>query len=304
VSSLAVAIGVLYLGTMSQAELTMKTLLLPSGRAMPVLGQGTWNMGENPDARQREVGALQLGLDLGMTLIDTAEMYADGGAEEVVAAAIAGRREQVFLVSKVYPHNAGRRGVQEACERSLRRLGTDCLDLYLLHWRGSVPLEETLDGFAALQRAGKIRDYGVSNFDRDDMLEASRLAGGVGIGANQVLYNLARRGIEFELLPWCRERHLPVMAYSPLESSPAEQAGLLRNKRLATIAERHDASPAQVALAWLLHQPGVVAIPKAAQARHVRENRAALDVALTAQDLAELDQAFPPPRRRVPLDMR
>jgi diketogulonate reductase-like aldo/keto reductase len=301
---LAAASAVLYLGFTSQAELTMKTLLLPSGRAMPVLGQGTWNMGENPDARQREIGALQLGVELGVGMIDTAEMYADGGAEEVVAAAIAGRREQVFLVSKVYPHNAGRRGVQDACERSLRRLRTDCLDLYLLHWRGSVPLDETLEGFEALQRAGKIRDYGVSNFDRDDMLEASRFAGGVRVGANQVLYNLARRGIEFELLPWCRERHVPVMAYSPLESSPAEQAGMLRNKRLLAIAERHDASAAQVALAWLLHQGGVAVIPKAAQARHVRENRAALDIALTPQDLAELDQAFPPPRRRVPLDMR
>jgi diketogulonate reductase-like aldo/keto reductase len=289
---------------MSTTELTMKTLLLPSGRALPVLGQGTWNMGENPEARARETAALQLGLDLGMTLIDTAEMYGEGGAEEVVAAAIAGRRDEVFLVSKVYPHNAGRRGLQEACERSLRRLGTDCLDLYLLHWRGSVPLDETLEGFEALQRAGKIRDFGVSNFDRDDMLEATRQAGGVHIAANQVLYNLARRGIEFELLPWCRERHVPVMAYSPLESSPAEQAGMLRNKRLQAVAQRHEASPAQIALAWLLHQPGVSVIPKAAQEQHVRANRAALDIALSAQDLLELDQAFPPPRRRVPLDMR
>jgi diketogulonate reductase-like aldo/keto reductase len=261
-------------------------------------------MGEHPDSRQREIAALQLGLDLGMGLIDTAEMYGEGGAEEVVAAAIAGRRDEVFLVSKVYPHNAGRRGVQDACERSLRRLGTDCLDLYLLHWRGSVPLDETLEGFEALQRAGKIRDFGVSNFDRDDMLEASRLSGGVGIAANQVLYNLARRGIEFELLPWCRERHIPVMAYSPLESSPAEQAGMLRNRRLQAVAQRHEATPAQIALAWLLHQSGVSVIPKAVQAQHVRENRAALDIVLTAQDLQELDQAFPPPRRRVPLDMR
>jgi diketogulonate reductase-like aldo/keto reductase len=298
------ACTVLYLGFMSRTEQTMKTLLLPSGRTMPVLGQGTWNMGEDPDAREREIAALQLGLDLGVGMIDTAEMYADGGAEEVVAAAIAGRRDQVFLASKVYPHNAGRRGIQEACERSLRRLRTDRLDLYLLHWRGSVPLDETLEGFEALLRAGKIRDYGVSNFDRDDMLEASRFSGGVGIAANQVLYNLARRGIEFELLPWCRERRVPVMAYSPLESSPAEQAGMLRNKRLLAIAERREASAAQVALAWLLHQDGVAVIPKAAQARHVRENRAALDIVLTAQDLAELDQAFPPPRRRVPLDMR
>jgi diketogulonate reductase-like aldo/keto reductase len=231
-------------------------------------------------------------------------MYGEGGAEEVVAAAMAGRRDQVFLVSKVYPQNAGRRGVQDACEASLRRLRTDCIDLYLLHWRGSVPLAETLEGFQALQRDGKIHDYGVSNFDRDDMQEAMRMGDGTGIAVNQVLYNLARRGIEFELLPWCRARRMPVMAYSPLESTPAEQAGMLRNRRLQAIAQRHQASSAQIALAWLLSQEGVAAIPKAVQEPHVRENRAALDIVLTADDLAELDQAFPPPRRRVPLDMR
>jgi diketogulonate reductase-like aldo/keto reductase len=282
----------------------MKMLTLPSGRAMPALGQGTWNMGENPSARGREVAALRLGLDLGMTLIDTAEMYGEGGAEEVVGEAIAGRRDEVFLVSKVYPHNADRRGVQAACERSLRRLGVDCLDLYLLHWRGRVPLAETLDAFARLVDAGKIRDYGVSNFDLDDMEEASALAGGAAVAANQVLYNLAQRGIEWDVLPWCRERGIPVMAYSPLESTFGEQAALLANPQLRAVAGRHGATPAQVAVAWLLRQDGVAVIPKAVQPDHVRANRAALDLALTAQDLADLDAGFPPPRKRRPLAMR
>jgi diketogulonate reductase-like aldo/keto reductase len=282
----------------------MKTLLLPSGRAMPALGQGTWNMGEDPSARGREVAALRLGLDLGMTLVDTAEMYGEGGAEEVVGEAIAGRRDEVFLVSKVYPHNADRRGVQAACERSLRRLGTDRLDLYLLHWRGRVPLDETLEAFARLVDAGKIRDYGVSNFDVDDMQEAAALPEGAAVATNQVLYNLAQRGIEWDVLPWCRGRGMPVMAYSPLESTPGEQAGLLGNARLRAVAERHGATPAQVAVAWLLHQDGVAVIPKAVQPDHVRANRAALDLVLSAQDLADLDAGFPPPRGRRPLAMR
>jgi diketogulonate reductase-like aldo/keto reductase len=282
----------------------MKTLLLPSGRAMPALGQGTWNMGADPSARGREVAALRLGLDLGMTLVDTAEMYGEGGAEEVVGEAIAGRRDEVFLVSKVYPHNADRRGVQAACERSLRRLGTDRLDLYLLHWRGRVPLDETLEAFARLVDAGKIRDYGVSNFDVDDMQEAAALPEGAAVATNQVLYNLAQRGIEWDVLPWCRGRGMPVMAYSPLESTPGEQAGLLGNARLRAVAERHGATPAQVAVAWLLHQDGVAVIPKAVQPDHVRANRAALDLVLSAQDLADLDTGFPPPRGRRPLAMR
>lgn len=282
----------------------MKTLLLPSGRPIPALGQGTWNMGEDPTQRQREVRALQLGLDLGVALIDTAEMYADGGSEEVVGAAIAGRRDDVFLVSKVYPHNADRRGVQAACERSLRRLGTDRLDLYLLHWRGAVPLHETLEAFEALRRAGKIRDFGVSNFDTDDMREAAGLPGGAAVAANQVLYNLRRRAAEWDLLPWCRQRGVPLMAYSPLESEPGDQRRLLGAPALRAVAARHGASPAQVALAWLLCQDGVIAIPKAVDPLHVRENRAALDLVLTAPDLAELDQAFAPPRRAAPLEMR
>jgi diketogulonate reductase-like aldo/keto reductase len=282
----------------------MNSLLLPSGSRIPVLGQGTWNMGEDPSARAGEVAALRLGLDLGMALIDTAEMYGEGGAEEVVGEAIAGRRDEVFLVSKVYPHNADRHGVQAACERSLRRMKLERIDLYLLHWRGNVPLAETLEAFVRLREQGKVRDFGVSNFDLDDMLEAAALPGGELVATDQVLYNLAQRGIEWELLPWCRERRIPLMAYSPLESSPDSQAGLLGNPQLAAVARRHGATPAQVALAWLLRQDGVVVIPKAVKPQHVRENRAALDLALTAEDLAQLDAGFPAPGRRRPLAMR
>lgn len=282
----------------------MKYLAMPSGRTVPVLGQGTWTMGEQAARRQREVAALQLGIDLGMTLIDTAEMYGEGGAEEVVGAAIAGRREQVFVVSKVYPHNADRRGVQAACERSLRRLGTDRIDLYLLHWRGSVPLAETLEAFERLKAGGKILEFGVSNFDQADMQEALALPGGDAIASNQVLYNLMRRGIEWDLLPWARRHAMPVMAYSPLESSASERALLLGKPALHAVAARHGCQPAQVALAWLLAQTGVVAIPKAADPVHVRQNRAALELRLDAQDMAELDRAFPPPRRGTALETR
>jgi diketogulonate reductase-like aldo/keto reductase len=273
---------------------------------IPILGQGTWNMGEDPSARGAEVAALRLGMELGMTLIDTAEMYGEGGAEKVVGEAIAGRRDEVYLVSKVYPHNASSAGVHAACERSLRRLGTDHLDLYLLHWRGSVPLAETLEAFERLRIEGKIRDYGVSNFDTDDMEEAAALPAGGGVASNQVLYNLVKRGIEWDLLPWCRARGIPVMAYSPLESTPAGQRSLLARPELGEVARRHGVTPAQVALAWLLRQEGVVTIPKAVQPAHVRANRAALDLAplLTIEDMALLDAGFPPPGRRRPLAMR
>ena len=283
----------------------MRTVRLPSGRSMPALGQGTWNMGESRSARGAEVAALQLGLDLGLNLIDTAEMYGDGGAEEVVGAAIAGgRRDAVFLVSKVYPHNATAAGVRLACERSLRRLGTDRLDLYLLHWRGNVPLAETLDGLLALQRDGKIMEFGVSNFDRDDMLEAAGLPGGDAIATNQVLYNLVKRGVEWDLLPWMHQRHMPLMAYSPLESNPADSSSLLRNKVLTELAARHGVTPAQLAVAWLLHQKNVVVIPKAVQPEHVEQNRAAMTIVLADADLRALDAAFPPPQRATALAMR
>jgi diketogulonate reductase-like aldo/keto reductase len=282
----------------------MKTVSWPSGRAVPALGQGTWNMGEDASQAKREIAALQLGLDLGMTLIDTAEMYGEGGAEKVVGQAIAGRRDEVYLVSKVYPHNADRQGAQAACERSLKRLNVECIDLYLLHWPGSVPLDETLDVFQRLQKAGKIRDYGLSNFDTEGMQEAFDLPGGAAVATDQVLYNLGRRGIEWDLLPWCRQHKMPLMAYSPLESTGKEQAALLGNPALKALADAHDATPAQIALAWVLHQEGVIAIPKASDPAHVRGNRAAADIVLSAHDLAALDRAFPPPRAARPLLMR
>jgi len=281
----------------------MRTVRLPSGSNIPVLGQGTWGMGEDHTKRQAEVAALRLGLDVGMALIDTAEMYGEGGAEEVIAEAIAGRRPDVFLVSKVYPHNATRTGAVEACERSLRRLKTEYLDLYLLHWRGAAPLTETFDAFRSLKRAGKIRDYGVSNFDHDDMAESSNIPGGDEIVTDQVLYNLARRGIEWDLLPWCRERAISIMAYSPIDRSRSTRGGMLGNPHMKSIASRHGATPAQVALAWLLQQENVIVIPKAGQEPHVRENRAALDLRLTDEDLADLDHAFPPPRKKTALEM-
>lgn len=270
---------------------------------MPVLGQGTWRMAEYPSRRKSEIAALRLGLDLGMTLIDTAEMYGEGAAEELVGEAIADRRAEVFLVTKVYPHNATRRGAVEACARSLRRLQTHYIDLYLLHWRGEVPLSETLKGFQLLREEGKIRDYGVSNFDVADMEEAFALPGGDEIATNQVLYNLEHRGIEWDLIPWCRERRIPIMAYSPVGHKPTDQKRMFGNTTLKSIASRHDATPAQVALAWLLLQPDVVAIPKASRPEHIKQNRAALDIELTDQDIAELDQAFPPPDRKIPLEM-
>jgi diketogulonate reductase-like aldo/keto reductase len=282
----------------------MNTVLLPSGRHVAALGQGTWNIGEDPAQRSAEVSALQLGIDLGMTLIDTAEMYADGGAEQVVGEAIIGRRDEVFIVSKVYPHNADRQGMQAACERSLRRLRLERIDLYLLHWRGDVPLEDTLDGFLRLRDAGKIGAFGVSNFDLDDLLEARALPGGDAIECNQVLYNLIKRAIEWDLLPWCRQHALPLMAYSPLESAGPERARFLANPALQSVAARHACSAAQVALAWVLRGDGVIAIPKAATLAHVRENRAALDIVLSPHDLAELDRAFAPPARKHVLAMR
>jgi diketogulonate reductase-like aldo/keto reductase len=255
-------------------------------------------MGEQRSRRGEEIASLRLGLDLGMTLIDTAEMYGDGGAEEVVGEAIVGRRAEVFLVSKVLPGHATARGTVAACHASLKRLRVEQLDLYLLHWRERVPLAETLEGFDALIRSGDIRYWGVSNLDTDDMKELTGLSGGTAVASDQVLYNLAARGIELDLLPWCRERQIPVMAYSPMN-----QARLLEHPGLARIARTRDATPSQVALAWVLRQAGVVAIPKATQPDHVRQNRTALDVDLTREDLIELDREFPAPPGKVPLEM-
>ncbi len=275
-----------------------RTVVLPSGEHIPALGQGTWHMAENPLNRSNEIKALRLGIDLGMNLIDTAEMYADGGAERLVGEAIRGRRDEVFLVSKVLPQNATRQGTIAACNRSLARLGVHEIDLYLLHWRGLIPLEETVDAFEALVGAGKIRNWGVSNFDIDDMLELVDLPAGTNVATDQVLYNLERRGIEFDLLPWCQQSGVPIMAYSPIE-----QGHVLRHITLKRIAARLGATPAQVALAWVLRQDGVCAIPQSGRPEHVRENRGALDVRLTPQDLADLDEAFPPPDGKQPLAM-
>jgi diketogulonate reductase-like aldo/keto reductase len=270
---------------------------LPSGEMVPALGQGTWKMGETGRNRAAEIAALQLGIELGMTLIDTAEMYGDGGAEEVTGEAISGRRDGLFLVSKVLPHNASRAGTIAACERSLRRLGTDRIDLYLLHWRGGHPLADTVAGFEALQRDGKIRHWGVSNFDADDMDELLA-AGGTAVAANQVLYNLTRRGIEYDLLPWSAAHKVPVMAYSPVE-----QGRLTHHRALQQIADAHGATPAQIALAFTLLRPEMISIPKATQQAHVRENAAAADIVLSPADRQALDAAFPPPRRKSSLEM-
>jgi diketogulonate reductase-like aldo/keto reductase len=273
------------------------TATLPDGTAVPALGQGTWKMGERRGAERAEADALRLGLDLGMNLIDTAEMYGEGAAEKVVAAAIAGRRDEVFVVSKVYPHNASRRGTKAACERSLKRLGIEVIDLYLLHWPGSIPLAETIEAFAALKAAGKIRQWGVSNFDAAGMAEVASISR--DCATNQVLYNPASRGIEFDLLPWCAAHAMPVMAYSPV----GQAGSLLRAPGLNAVARRHGATPAQIAIAWSLRHQGIISIPKAATTAHVRENAAAADITLTPTDLAELDQAFPPPARKQRLEM-
>ncbi|MBZ9920755.1 aldo/keto reductase [Mesorhizobium sp. B2-2-4] len=277
---------------------SVRTTTLPCGEVIPVLGQGTWKMGEDSRRRAEEVNALKLGLDLGVKLIDTAEMYASGGAEEVVAEAIAGQRAEVFLVSKVLPSNASRAGAQRACENSLKRLATDRIDLYLLHWPGSVPLAETVEAFEALKKAGKIRHWGVSNFDTGEMEELVGLPDGGNVQTNQVLYNLVRRGLEFDLAPWNRKRGIPLMAYSPVE-----QGALARNASLDAVADRHGATAAQIALAWVMHQDGVIAIPKASSQDHVRQNVATLDIELTREDLADLDRAFPPPSRKRGLEM-
>jgi diketogulonate reductase-like aldo/keto reductase len=277
----------------------VRTVALPSGERMPVLGLGTWGMGEDPSRRKAELAALRLGLDLGLRLVDTAEMYGDGAAEELVGEAIAGRRDEVFLVTKVLPSNASRAGTLAACARSLRRLGTDRIDLYLLHWRESTPLEETVSAFHELARTGKIRHWGASNLDVADMEELLRASPGKpGAETDQVLYNLSRRGIEHDLLPWCRAHGIPVMAYSPIE-----QGRLLRSRSLREVAGRHGATPAQVALSWILRQEGVVAIPKAGTPEHVEENRAALELRLTRQDVDELERAFPRPAEPGPLEM-
>jgi diketogulonate reductase-like aldo/keto reductase len=288
---------------MNSPKSDIPQVTLADGTRVPALGQGTWKMGERAAAAAREIAALKRGLDLGMTLIDTAEMYGDGGAEEIVSRAIAGRRREVFIVTKVYPQNAGAdsrktHSMQAACERSLRRLGVDCIDLYLLHWRGRIPLAETIDAFERLRAQGKIRRWGVSNFDTTDMEELHALPDGPRCAVNQVLYNLAERGIEWRLLPWCRARRIPIMAYSPIA-----QGDLAGNRKLAALARGVGVEPAPLALAWVLTRSDVIAIPKSSNAAHVDEIRAAVAIGLDDRVLAALDAAFPPPQRETPLSV-
>ncbi|TCU40136.1 aldo/keto reductase [Rhizobium azibense] len=273
-------------------------ITFPNGIKVPALGQGTWNMGERASETEREIASLKAGIELGMTLIDTAEMYGEGDSERIVGRAIKGRREGLFIVTKVYPWNASRRGTIEACERSLSRLGIDQIDLYLLHWRGEHPLADTVEAFEDLKDAGKIGAWGVSNFDIGDIEELLAVPGGRHIAANQVLYNLARRGIEYDLLPWCQEHGVPVMAYSPIE-----QGRILHNPELIRIAKANQATPAQVALAFLLERDGVIAIPKTSNADRVAENRDCVSLDISDDDWAALDAAFPPPTRKSALEM-
>lgn len=276
----------------------MQTVKLPCGESVAAFGLGTWEMAQSRAARAEEIATIRLALDRGVTLIDTAEMYGEGAVEELVGEAIAGRRDEVFLVTKVYPHNASRRGTPAACERSLKRLRTERIDLYLLHWRGEIPLAETLEALERLVEQGKIRHYGVSNLDLADMQELWGLPGGQQVQTNQLLYNLTRRGIERELLPWLRQHRIPVMAYSPIE-----QAKLLRDPRLQSFAQRHGVTPAQAALAWLLQHQDVMVIPKTGKRERLTENLRALERPLDAAALQELNRLFPPPAKPGPLEM-
>ena len=276
----------------------MRKVVLPGGEEVPQLGQGTWFMGERPDRHKMEVDSIRLGVDLGLTLIDTAEMYGDGGAEEMLADALKGIRDKCFVVSKVYPHNASAKGVRAAAERSLQRMNIDVIDLYLLHWRGGVPFSETVRGFEALQQDGLIRHWGVSNLDTDDMEELLDVDGGEACTVDQILYNPTRRGPEFDLLPFRQDVSIPVIAYSPIEQGRLPMTGVL-----AEIGNKHGVGPFQVARAWAMRDPNVIAIPKASQPEHVKANRAAAAVVLDAEDLAAIDKAFPPPTRKRALDM-
>ncbi|OME96027.1 hypothetical protein BK124_20000 [Paenibacillus amylolyticus] len=280
-----------------------RTILLPDGTALPAIGQGTWNMGEKQSSQEEEVRALRSGIELGMTVIDTAEMYAEGGAEVVTGKAISGHRDEVFLVSKVYPHHADRKQMITACERSLKRLGTDRLDLYLLHWRGGVPLEETVEALEQLKQSGKILRWGVSNLDTRDMQELWSLPEGPQCMVNQVLYHAASRGIEHDLLPWMRERSVPVMAYCPLAQGGRLRSELLEHPVIQKIAQDRGVTTSQIALAWVIRDGDVLAIPKAVQLNHVADNAAAVNIVLTQEELARLDEAFPAPKGKVPLDI-
>lgn len=283
--------------------LQQRTVALPDGVRLPAIGQGTWNIGDVPSQKEQEISSIRLGIELGMTLIDTAEMYGEGKSERLVGEAIRGKRDQVFLVSKVYPHNAGKKDILRACEKSLERLGTDTLDLYLLHWRGRIPLAETVEGMEQLKKEGKIKRWGVSNFDVKDMEELMQVPGGDNCAVNQVLYHLGSRGIEFELLSWHKEQEIPIMAYSPLAQGGTLRKELITNPVLKKIAETHDVSPLQIALAWTIRSGQVISIPKAGQPHHVTANAEAAAIRLTDEELRQLDEAFPPPSHKPPLDI-
>ncbi len=276
---------------------------LPDGTSLPRIGQGTWYMGDEPSKRNEELRALRRGVELGLNLIDSAEMYGDGRSESLVGEAIEGIRDQVFLVSKVYPHNAGLNRISGSCEQSLKRLKTDRLDLYLLHWRGSVPLSETVEAMERLVESGKIVRWGVSNLNTDDMEELFNMAGGIHCMVDQVLYHLGSRGIEYDLLPWLRAKNIPIMAYSPLAQAGILRRGLVGHQAVEDIADRHGVKPLQILLAWCIRSGDVIAIPKASSAAHVEENAAAERIRLTDEDLRKLDEAFPKPTRKVPLDI-
>ena len=287
-----------------QIKSSQRRVNLKDGTAVPQMGQGTWHIGESRSNAAREADALRLGIELGMTLIDTAEMYAEGVAESVVGEAITGRRDGLFIVSKVYPHNAGRRNIARSCENSLRRLKTDRIDLYLLHWRGSVPLKETIEGMEDLIAKGRILRWGVSNFDTDDMQELFNCAGGSRCATNQVLYHLGSRGVEFDLLPFQNKQRMPLMAYCPIAQAGSLRRELLSNRTVCDIASARGVKPLQIALSWCVRTPNVIAIPKASSPEHVLENARAAAITLTQEELAALDAAFPPPRRKMMLDMQ
>lgn len=280
-----------------------QTITLPDGTLLPAIGQGTWNMGDDASRRTEEIAALQAGIDAGMTLIDTAEMYGEGRSEELIGEAICGRRDEVFLVSKVYPHHAGGKKLVQSCEQSLKRLGTDHLDLYLLHWRGRIPLQETVEGMQRLIEDGKIRRWGVSNLDVDDMNELMRIEGAEQCVVNQVLYHLGSRGIEYNLLPWQEEHGMPVMAYSPLAQAGSLRRELIQHPVVQQIADEQDAEPFQIMLSWCIRSGSVMAIPKASTVEHASSNAESANIKLSEQQLRQLDEAFPAPQHKVPLDM-
>ncbi len=283
----------------------MEKVKLKCGRLVPSIGQGTWYLGDDPSTRKREIEALRTGIEAGMTLIDTAEMYGSGNSERLVGEAIAPYdRDELFLVSKVLPSNAGRRGMRQACENSLRRMKIDQLDLYLYHWRGSIPLGETVEELERLRDAGLIRDWGVSNLDTDDMMELEKLDRKNHCQVNQVLYHTASRGIEFDLFPKMIADNIALMSYCPLAQAGSLKAGLFRNPVLKEIASAHNATVAQILLAWNIRSGHTIAIPRTGRKEHTIENAKAAEIRLYQEDLLKIDGIYPPPTHKMWLDMQ